>query len=58
MVVLKQLEHLSVKDLPAYCGQPLRDRRVVNGTRFGCEHWAALVADEKVKEVWVIKKPH
>jgi tetratricopeptide (TPR) repeat protein len=58
MVVLKQLEHLSVKDLPAYCGHPLRQRRVVNGTLFSCEHWAALVADEKVKEVWVIKKPH
>jgi len=55
MVVLKQLEHLSVKNLPAYCGQPLR-RRVVNGTLLSCEHWAALVADEKVKEVWVIKK--
>jgi tetratricopeptide (TPR) repeat protein len=58
MVVLKQLQHLSLKDLPAYCGHPLRQRHVVNGTLFSCEHWVALVADEKVKEVWVIKKPY
>lgn len=56
MVVLKKLAHVTVKDLPAYCGQPLRERRVVNGTLLSCEEWAALLVDEKIKEVWIVQK--
>ncbi len=55
MVVLKKLEHITKKDLPAYCGQPLRERRVVNGTLWTCRDWAALVVGDEVREVWVVK---
>jgi tetratricopeptide (TPR) repeat protein len=53
MVVLKKLDNLTLDD---YCGQPLRSRRVHKGTLWSCENWAALVVDEKVKEVWVVKQ--
>jgi tetratricopeptide (TPR) repeat protein len=56
MVVLKKFERLTQEDLSAYCGQPLRQRSVVSGTIFSChDYWAALVVDEKVKEVWIVK---
>jgi len=55
MVVFKKLEPLTRDDLSAYCGQPLRQRGVVNGTIWTCHHWAALVVDEKVEEVWGVK---
>jgi tetratricopeptide (TPR) repeat protein len=55
MVVLKKLENVSKDDLPAYCGLPLGQRAVVNGTLWSCDNWAALVVDDKVKEVWVVK---
>jgi tetratricopeptide (TPR) repeat protein len=54
MVVLKKRDQFTRDDLPDYCGQPLRQRRVVNGTLWSCDHWTALVVDEKVKEVWVV----
>ncbi|RKZ91573.1 MAG: hypothetical protein DRR19_06770, partial [Candidatus Parabeggiatoa sp. nov. 1] len=56
MVVLKKFERLTQDDLSAYCGQPLRERTVVSGTILSCrDYWAALIVDEKVKEVWVVK---
>ncbi len=55
MVVLKKLDGVSKDGLPAYCGQALRERKVVNGTLWSCTNWAALVVDKKVKEVWVVK---
>jgi tetratricopeptide (TPR) repeat protein len=55
MVVLKKLGAMTKEDLAAYCGQPLRQREVVNGTIWTCQDWAALVVDERVKEVWVVK---
>jgi len=55
MVVLKKLGHLTTEDLAAYCGQPLRQRVVMNGTIWTCQDWAALVVGEKVQEVWVVK---
>jgi hypothetical protein len=56
MVVLKELAHLTPKNLPNYCGYPLHQRSVFNGTLWSCrDNWAAWVADEKVKEVWVMK---
>jgi tetratricopeptide (TPR) repeat protein len=54
MVVLKKLEHITIKELPNYCGQPLHQRHIMNGTLWSCDHWTALVIDEKVKEVWVV----
>jgi tetratricopeptide (TPR) repeat protein len=54
MVVLKK-PGVTVNDLPAYCEQPLRTRRVVNGTLSSCQDWAALVVDDVVEEVWVVK---
>ena len=54
MVVLKQLDPISRDELSNYCGQPLRQRRVMNGTLWSCDHWTALVVDDKVKEVWVV----
>jgi len=55
MVVLKKLGQVTVKDLPAYCGQSLRKRRVVNGRLLSCESWAAWVVNNQIKEVWIIK---
>jgi len=55
MVVLKELGNLTIKELPNYCGQPLRQREVVNGTLWSGDNWAALVALNRVKEVWVVK---
>jgi tetratricopeptide (TPR) repeat protein len=55
MVVLKKLGQITVKDLPTYCRQPLRERRVVNGRLLSCESWAAWVVNNQIKEVWVIK---
>ncbi|RKZ77678.1 MAG: hypothetical protein DRR19_27600 [Candidatus Parabeggiatoa sp. nov. 1] len=54
MVVLKKLEQFTRDDLADYCGQPLRLSRVMNGTLWSCDHWTALIVDEKVKEVWVV----
>jgi tetratricopeptide (TPR) repeat protein len=56
MVVLKQFDSLSQGELEGYCGQPLRSRRVYGGILWSCEDWAALVVDEEVREVWVVKK--
>jgi len=57
MVVLKAVENITRDDLADYCGQPLRQGRVVNGTLWSCHNnWTALVVDEKVKEVWVVKQ--
>jgi len=50
MVVLKQLENIN--ELSNYCGEPLRERSVVNNMLLSCDDWAALVIGEKVKEVW------
>ncbi|OAD20155.1 hypothetical protein THIOM_004164 [Candidatus Thiomargarita nelsonii] len=55
MVVLKN-PGVTIDDLPAYCEQPLRTRRVVNGTLLSCQEWAALVVDDVVEEVWIAKK--
>jgi len=55
MVVLKQLENISVNELSDYCGEPLRERGVVNGVLLSCDDWAALVVGEEVREVWVVK---
>jgi len=55
MVVLKKPD-VTINDLPAYCEQPLRSRRLVNGRLWSCQEWAALVVDERVKEVWVINR--
>ncbi|MDM8558734.1 M48 family metalloprotease [Candidatus Parabeggiatoa sp. HSG14] len=54
MVVLKKMEHVTLNDLPDYCGQPLHQHNIVNGTLWSCDHWTALVIEEKVKEVWVV----
>jgi len=53
MVVLKQLENIN--ELSDYCGEPLRERGVVNGVLLSCDDWAALVVGEEVREVWVVK---
>jgi hypothetical protein len=49
-------------DLHKYCGQPLRQRSVVNGTLWSCHNnhnnWAALVVGDLVDEVWVVKSKH
>jgi tetratricopeptide (TPR) repeat protein len=56
MVVLKKLDGLTINELPDYCGQPLRQRGVVNGRLWTCNNnWAALVVGDKVKEVWVVQ---
>ncbi len=55
MVVLKQLNNIRQKDLAAYCSQGLRQRQVLNGKLWSCNNWAALVVDDEVKEVWVVK---
>ena len=55
MVVLKQLNNIRQKDLAAYCVQALREREVLNGKLWSCTNWAALVVDDEVKEVWVVK---
>ncbi|OAD19021.1 TPR repeat-containing protein [Candidatus Thiomargarita nelsonii] len=55
MVVLKNLGNVTKDDLPAFCGQALRERRVVNGSLWSCQNWAALVVDGEVAEVWVVK---
>ena len=57
MLVLKnsQDNSLKVKKLDNYCGQNLRKRWVVNGTILSCQNWAALVIDDKVVEIWVVK---
>jgi len=53
MVVLKKFDNImTVKELADYCGQGLR--RVANGTIWSCNHWAALVVENQVREVWVV----
>jgi tetratricopeptide (TPR) repeat protein len=55
MVVLKKLKHITPDDLPNYCGQPLHQRRITNGTLWTCHNnWAAWIIDERVKEVWIV----
>ncbi|MEK8019058.1 MAG: M48 family metalloprotease [Candidatus Parabeggiatoa sp.] len=54
MVVLKKREDISLKDLPDYCGQPLRERRVLKGRLLSCHNWAAWVVGEQVQDVWVV----
>jgi len=54
MVVLKKREDISLKDLPNYCGQPLRQRRVFKGRLLSCHNWAAWVVDDHIQEVWVV----
>ncbi len=54
MVVLKQLDPISRDELANYCGQPLRQRRVVNGTLWSCDYWTALVVEDQIKEIWVV----
>ncbi|RKZ55017.1 MAG: hypothetical protein DRQ99_30565 [Candidatus Parabeggiatoa sp. nov. 3] len=54
MVVLKKREDISLKDLPNYCGQPLRQRRVFKGRLLSCHNWAAWVVDNHIQEVWVV----
>ncbi len=54
MVVLKKPGPISGEDLPNYCGQPLQQRRVANGALWSCDHWTALVVNQKVEEVWVV----
>jgi tetratricopeptide (TPR) repeat protein len=54
MVVLKKFDNITVNELADYCGQGLRQSPVVNGIILSCSHWAALVVENKVKEVWVV----
>jgi len=52
MVVLKTPD-VTVNELPDYCGEPLRERQVVNGRLLSCYDWAALVVGDRVEEIWV-----
>ncbi|MEN8216450.1 MAG: M48 family metalloprotease [Pseudomonadota bacterium] len=54
MVVLRKFDSLAVNELGGYCGQALRQSPVVNGVIWSCDHWAALVVENKVEEVWVV----
>jgi hypothetical protein len=40
IVVLKKRDNVTLNKLSDYCGQPLRIRRVVNGTLWSYHHWA------------------
>ena len=55
MLVLKNTNGMKIKELGNYCGQKLRKRRVMNGTILSCKNWAALVIDDKVAEIWLVK---
>jgi tetratricopeptide (TPR) repeat protein len=56
MVVLKKLENMAFNELVDYCEQPLRQNIVVNGIIWFCNHWAALVVENQVKEIWFVEK--
>jgi tetratricopeptide (TPR) repeat protein len=45
-----------VGDLAAYCAQPVRQRPLVRGEVWSCDHWAALTLGDTVKEVWWVAK--
>jgi len=45
-----------VADLPRYCAEPLRRRRLAHGEVWTCDRWAALVRDDRLDEVWWVAK--
>jgi tetratricopeptide (TPR) repeat protein len=45
-----------VGELAAYCARPLRQRPLVQGIVWSCNHWAALTLGDTVKEVWWVAK--
>jgi hypothetical protein len=45
-----------VRDLPAYCARPLRQRTLVQGVVWSCDDWAALALGDAVQEVWWVAK--
>ena len=56
MVVLKK-PNITPSQLSRYCGQTLyKNDSVMNGTLWQCDHWTALVVDNKVKEIWVVEE--
>lgn len=56
MVVFKDLATETLTSLTTRCGHALQEsQRVINGTVYRCDNWAALMDGERVKEVWVTK---
>ena len=45
-----------VGELAAYCAQPVRQRPLVQGIVWSCDHWAALALGDTIKEVWWVAK--
>jgi hypothetical protein len=41
-----------VGELAAYCARPLRQRPLMQGIVWFCDHWAALALGNRVQEVW------
>jgi len=53
LIVLKKIPQ--DVSLTAYCQYPLRTTRVMNRVVKSCSHWAALIEDENIEEIWIVK---
>ena len=55
MVVLRQ-NLGQAETLLQTCGQPHHKKTVMNGELWSYGHWAALIEEDRVKELWVVRK--
>lgn len=52
MQVLKGDHLATIKDLPKYCGQPIRKSTIAQGKLWSCNTWTALELNGQIREVW------
>jgi len=55
MAILNQVSDLNPFILQDYCAAPLQKRQIAQGLLYFCQNWAALVANQQVKQVWLVK---
>ncbi|MCV6636692.1 M48 family metalloprotease [Candidatus Albibeggiatoa sp. nov. NOAA] len=55
MAVFNQVSDLNPLILQDYCAAPLQKRQIAQGELYFCQNWAALVLNQHVKQVWLVK---
>uniref|UniRef100_UPI0033657273 M48 family metalloprotease n=1 Tax=Candidatus Albibeggiatoa sp. nov. BB20 TaxID=3162723 RepID=UPI0033657273 len=55
MVVLNHVSEISPIMLQEYCATPLQQRQIAQGELHFCQDWAALVINQQLKQVWLVK---
>jgi predicted Zn-dependent protease len=55
MLVLKNVSHLMPSSLQDYCATALQTRQIAQGELHFCQDWAAVITNQQVKQVWLVK---